>query len=89
MLARFLHLHLDTVKQYLVFLDLRVNTYSYGGDIVLSWTVAFLVLAVIAGVLGFGGVAGAAAGIAQVLFFVFLVLLVVGALASATRGRHG
>lgn len=55
----------------------------------LSWAIAFLVLAVIAGVLGFGGIAGTASGIAQVLFFVFMALLIASALASALRGRHG
>jgi uncharacterized membrane protein YtjA (UPF0391 family) len=43
----------------------------------LSWTVTFLVLALIAGLLGFGLVAGMAYGIAKILFFVFLVLLVI------------
>lgn len=37
----------------------------------LSWAIAFLVVAIIAGVLGFGGIAGAAVGIAKILFFVF------------------
>lgn len=55
----------------------------------LSWAVAFLILAIIAGVLGFGGIAGTATGIAQVLFFVFVALLIASALASALRDRHG
>lgn len=53
----------------------------------LSWSVTFLVLALIAAVLGFGGIAGTAAGIAKILFVVFLVLLVISAIAGAVRGR--
>jgi uncharacterized membrane protein YtjA (UPF0391 family) len=53
----------------------------------LTWALAFFVLALIAGVLGFGGIAGAAAGIAKVLFLIFLVLLVISAIAAAVRGR--
>ena len=36
----------------------------------LSWTLVFLVVAVIAAVFGFGGIAASAAGIAQILFFI-------------------
>ncbi|WP_424810420.1 DUF1328 domain-containing protein [Roseococcus sp. YIM B11640] len=46
----------------------------------LTWTIIFLVVALIAGVLGFGGVASTATGIARVLFFVFLVLFAVSLL---------
>jgi uncharacterized membrane protein YtjA (UPF0391 family) len=42
----------------------------------LSWSVTFLVIALIAAALGFGGIAGTAVGIAKILFFVFLVLFV-------------
>ncbi len=43
----------------------------------LSWAVAFLIIALIAGLLGFTGIAGTAVWLAKVLFFVFLVLFVV------------
>ncbi|NDG49541.1 MAG: DUF1328 domain-containing protein [Rhodospirillales bacterium] len=43
----------------------------------LTWTLIFLVVAIVAGVLGFGGIASTAAGFARVLFFVFLVLFAV------------
>jgi uncharacterized membrane protein YtjA (UPF0391 family) len=46
----------------------------------LSWSVTFLIIALIAAALGFGGIAGTAVGIAKVLFFVFLVLFVVSLL---------
>lgn len=40
----------------------------------LSWSLFFLVVALVAAFLGFSSVAGAAAGIAKLLFGVFLVL---------------
>ncbi|MBI4018325.1 MAG: DUF1328 domain-containing protein [Candidatus Aenigmarchaeota archaeon] len=42
----------------------------------ISWTLAFLLLAIIAAFLGFTAVAGVAIDIAKILFFVFLVLFV-------------
>jgi uncharacterized membrane protein YtjA (UPF0391 family) len=50
----------------------------------LSWTLAFLVIALLAGLLGFAGIAGAAAGIAKILFVVFLVLFLI----SLVTGRR-
>lgn len=43
----------------------------------LSWTVTFLVLALVAALFGFTGIAAGASSIAQVLFFLFLVLFVI------------
>lgn len=43
----------------------------------LSWSVTFLIIALIAAALGFTGIAGTAVGIAKILFFVFIVLFVV------------
>ena len=43
----------------------------------LSWSLTFLVLALVAGLLGFGLVANMAYGIFQILFFLFLVLFVI------------
>lgn len=40
----------------------------------LSWSVTFLIIALIAAALGFTGIAGTAVGIAKILFFVFIVL---------------
>jgi uncharacterized membrane protein YtjA (UPF0391 family) len=54
-------------------------------QLMLSWAITFLVIAIIAAVLGFGGIAGTAAGIAKILFFVFLVLFVVSLIFG--RGR--
>ncbi|HEY6073064.1 MAG TPA: DUF1328 family protein [Anaerolineales bacterium] len=40
----------------------------------LSWSIFFLVLALVAALLGFSGIAGAAAGVAQLIFWLFLVI---------------
>ncbi len=53
----------------------------------LSWTLIFLVVAMIAALFGFGAIASAAIGIAQIIFFVFLGLFFISLLASALRGR--
>jgi uncharacterized membrane protein YtjA (UPF0391 family) len=58
-----------------------------GDDVMLSWALIFLVVALVAGVLGFAGIAGAAAGIAKILFLVFLVLFVISLIMHAVRGR--
>jgi uncharacterized membrane protein YtjA (UPF0391 family) len=50
----------------------------------LSWALAFLIVALVAGLLGFTGVAGTAAWIAQILFVLFLVLFLV----SLVMGRR-
>jgi uncharacterized membrane protein YtjA (UPF0391 family) len=43
----------------------------------LSWSIFFLIIALVAALLGFSSIAGAAAGIAKILFGVFLVLFVI------------
>lgn len=40
----------------------------------ITWAIAFFILAIIAAVLGFGGIAGSATAIAEVLFFAFIVM---------------
>lgn len=45
--------------------------------IMLSWSITFLVIAIIAGLLGFTGIAGTAIGFAKILFLLFLVLFIV------------
>ncbi len=46
----------------------------------LSWALAFLIVAIIAGALGLSGIAGTAVNIAWILFVVGLVLAVVFAI---------
>jgi uncharacterized membrane protein YtjA (UPF0391 family) len=48
-----------------------------GENIMLSWAITFLVIALIAGVVGLTGVAGTATHIAWVLFVVFLIIFVI------------
>ena len=43
----------------------------------LSWSVFFLIIALVAALFGFGGIAAGAVEIAKVLFFIFIVLAVV------------
>jgi len=51
----------------------------------LSWTIIFLVIAIIAAVFGFGVIAGTAASIAKVLFVIFLILFVIGLFTHMSR----
>jgi uncharacterized membrane protein YtjA (UPF0391 family) len=53
-------------------------------NVMLSWSITFLVIGLIAGLLGLSGVAGAATQIAWVLFVIFLVLFLV----SLVMGRR-
>ena len=57
------------------------------GEVMLSWALTFLVIAIIAAVFGFGGIASTAAGIAQILFVIFLALFLVSLIVGITRGR--
>jgi uncharacterized membrane protein YtjA (UPF0391 family) len=56
-------------------------------NVMLTWAVVFLVLAIAAAVFGFGGLAGTLAGVAQILFYVFLALLIITLVFRAVRGR--
>jgi uncharacterized membrane protein YtjA (UPF0391 family) len=49
-------------------------------NLMLSWSIFMLIIALVAGVLGFTGIAGTAAWIAQTLFVIFLVLFLVSLL---------
>ena len=51
----------------------------------LSWTLMFLVVALLAAVFGFTGIAMAAAGIAKILFYLFLVLFLVSLIAGLAK----
>lgn len=53
----------------------------------LSWALAFFIVAIIAAVFGFGGIAAGASGIAQVLFFLFIVAFLISLLVGLFRGR--
>lgn len=53
--------------------------------IMLGWTIAFLVVAIIAALFGFTGIAAGAASIAKVLFFIFIVLFLLSLIMSLFR----
>jgi uncharacterized membrane protein YtjA (UPF0391 family) len=55
----------------------------------LSWALAFFIVAIIAAVFGFGGIAAGASSIAQVLFFIFLIAFAVSLIVSLVTGRRG
>jgi uncharacterized membrane protein YtjA (UPF0391 family) len=51
----------------------------------LSWSIAFFIIAMVAAVFGFGGVAGTMAGIAKILFFLFLALFIASLIIGKKR----
>ncbi|WP_306150472.1 MULTISPECIES: DUF1328 domain-containing protein [unclassified Roseibium] len=53
----------------------------------LSWAIAFLVVALVAAVLGFGGIAGTAVSIAKLIFFVAIALFLISAVLHVARGK--
>ena len=53
----------------------------------LSWSVAFFLVAIVAAVFGFGGIAEGASSIAKVLFFLFLVLFIISLITGFARRR--
>ena len=53
----------------------------------LSWAIAFFIIANIAAVFGFGGIASGAAGIAKLLFFLFILAFLVSLVVGLMRGR--
>jgi uncharacterized membrane protein YtjA (UPF0391 family) len=50
--------------------------FTFKLNVMLRWTIIFLIVAIIAAIFGFGGIASGAASIAKILFFIFLVLFV-------------
>jgi len=54
----------------------------------LSWSLAFLGVAILAAILGFGGIAGGATEIAKVLFFVYLVVFAISFVFNLMTGRR-
>ncbi len=54
----------------------------------LSWAIAFFILALIAAFFGFGGIASSAAGIAKVLLVLFVIGFIIS-LFFGWRGRRG
>jgi uncharacterized membrane protein YtjA (UPF0391 family) len=57
----------------------------YEEFVMLSWALAFFIIAIIAAVFGFTGIAAGAAEIAKILFVVFVVLFLVSLVAGLLR----
>jgi uncharacterized membrane protein YtjA (UPF0391 family) len=60
-------------------------TTIYEEFVMLSWALAFFIIAIIAAVFGFTGIAAGAAEIAKILFVVFVVLFLVSLVAGLLR----
>jgi uncharacterized membrane protein YtjA (UPF0391 family) len=54
----------------------------------LSWALAFFIIAVAAAVFGFGGIAAGAAGIAKFLFLLFLAAFIISLIVGVSSGRR-
>ncbi len=54
-------------------------------DLMLSWAIFFLVVALVAAILGFGGIAGTAIGIAKIIFVVAIVLFLISGVMHLMR----
>ena len=52
----------------------------------LSWSIAFFIIALVAALFGFTSLAVSASWIAKVLFFIFLVLFVISLILPRFRG---
>ncbi len=54
----------------------------------LTWSLTFLIIAIIAALFGFGGIASSATAIAQVCFFFFVVAFVASLIWHLLLGRR-
>ena len=57
------------------------------GNVMLTWSLLFLAVALVAAVFGFGGIAATSAGIAQILFVLFIILFAITLVMRLVRGR--
>jgi len=53
----------------------------------LTWSLAFFILAIVAGIFGFSGIAAGATEIAQLLFVFFIVVFLASLVWSLITGR--
>ena len=60
--------------------------YSLKSNVMLRWTIIFLIVAIIAAIFGFGNIAAGATSIAKILFFIFLVLFVLSLIFGRRSG---
>lgn len=54
----------------------------------LSWALAFFIVAMIAAVFGFGGIAHGSANVSQVMFFLFLIAFLVSFIIGVAEDKH-
>jgi len=54
----------------------------------LTWTLTFLIIAIIAAVFGFGGIAVGAAAIAKICFFFFIVAFLASLIWQLVMGKR-
>ncbi|HLY10296.1 MAG TPA: DUF1328 family protein [Planctomycetota bacterium] len=54
----------------------------------LSWALAFFIVAIVAAVFGFGGIAAGAAGIAKFIFILFLAAFAISLLVGVSAGKR-
>jgi uncharacterized membrane protein YtjA (UPF0391 family) len=80
-------LFLQSTRRFFYRADARTERGKRRFNVMLSWVVTFLIIALIAGILGFGGIAGASIEIANVIFFIAVVLFLVSAVVGLARGR--
>ena len=59
--------------------------HQFKESVMLSWALAFFIVAIIAAIFGFTGIAAGAAEIAKILFVVFVVLFLVSLVAGLLR----
>ena len=52
-------------------------------EIMLRWSIAFLIVAIVAAIFGFTDIAAGAASIAKILFLIFIVLFVLALIGAA------
>lgn len=60
---------------------------SKTNNIMLRWSITFLVIAIIAGILGFAGLAGTAAYFAKILFVVAIIVFIISLLTGRNRAN--
>jgi uncharacterized membrane protein YtjA (UPF0391 family) len=53
----------------------------------LSWSLAFFLIALVAALFGFTGIAAGAASVAKVLFFIFVGLFIISLFTRSRRSR--
>ncbi len=76
---------------YLIYSTISLNifhtlVFTLNFNVMLRWSVIFLIVAIIAAVFGFGGIAAGAAEIAKILFYLFLVLFIISLIFGRSRG---